>query len=165
MNIYMKHENFQETPATRFIKQQAVNFSSHQYKYEAHGGTRAVADALDIEEHSVIKTLVLEDESKQPLIMLIHGDCKVSTKELARQIPCKKITMCAPETANRHTGYLVGGTSPFGTRKQMPIYIEKTILNLDTVYINGGKRGYQIRLPVETLLHLLKPKIVQVAIK
>ncbi|WP_028535720.1 Cys-tRNA(Pro) deacylase [Paludibacterium yongneupense] len=161
----MKSENYHETPATEFLEQNGVIFSCHSYHYEDHGGTRAVAEELRVGEHAVVKTLIMEDESKQPIIMLIHGDCKVSAKELARQIHRKKIAMCKPEVANRHSGYLVGGTSPFGTKKKMPVYIEKSILNLDSIFINGGKRGYQLQLPVKDLMLLLEPEIVEVAIK
>lgn len=120
---------------------------------------------LNVDEHSVVKTLVMEDDSAKPLIVLMHGDCKVSTKDLARQIGCKKIEPCKPEVANRHTGFLVGGTSPFGTKKEMPVYIEKTILDLPMIYINGGRRGYLVGIPPQELMRVLNPHVVEVALK
>jgi Cys-tRNA(Pro) deacylase len=123
------------------------------------------ARELNVDEHSVIKTLVMEDESAKPLIVLMHGDCKVSTKELARQAGRKKIAPCRPEVANRHTGFLVGGTSPFGTKKKMPVYIEKTILDLPLIYINGGRRGYLIGIPPGELRRVLDPQVVEAALR
>lgn len=137
----------------------------HLYEYEAHGGTKVSSRELNINEHAVVKTLVMEDESAKPLIVLMHGDCKVSTKELARQIGCKKVEPCQPEVANRHTGYLVGGTSPFGTKKKMPIYLEKSILDLPLIYINGGRRGFLVGVHPHDLTRALTPKIVEVALK
>ena len=119
----MKSENFPETPATKFLRQHGVAHSSHLYDYEEHGGTKVSSRELNVDEHAVVKTLVMEDEAAKPLIVLMHGDRKVSTKELARQIGCKKVEPCKPEVANRHTGFLVGGTSPFGTKKKMPVYL------------------------------------------
>lgn len=161
----MKSINAPETPATRFLRQQRIAHSSHLYEYEAHGGTKVSARELNIDEHSVVKTLVMEDETGAPLIVLMHGDCKVSTKELARQIDRKKVEPCKPEVANRHTGYLVGGTSPFGTKKKMPIYIEKSILDLPLIYINGGRRGFLVGVHPHDLLRVLEPKIVEVTAK
>ncbi|MCK2125220.1 Cys-tRNA(Pro) deacylase [Thauera aromatica] len=152
-----------ETPATRFLRQRGIAFSSHLYDYEEHGGTAVSSRELNVSEHAVIKTLIMEDEKTQPLIVLMHGDCKVSTKELARQIPCKHVEPCKPETANRHTGYLVGGTSPFGTRKQMPLYMERTILDLPLIYINGGRRGFLVGIHPHDLLRALHPKLVHAA--
>ena len=126
----MKSDNAPETPATKFLQQHGIAHSNHLYDYEEHGGTSVSSRELNVDEHAVIKTLVMEDEAARPLIVLMHGDCKVSTKELARQIGCKKIEPCKPEVANRHTGFLVGGTSPFGTKKNMQICIEKSILDL-----------------------------------
>jgi Cys-tRNA(Pro) deacylase len=120
----IKTDHAPETQATKFLKSHKIAFSSHLYNYEEHGGTRVSARELNVDEHAVVKTLVFEDENAKPLIVLMHGNCKVSTKELARQIGCKKVEPCKPEVANRHTGYLVGGTSPFGTKKVMPIYLE-----------------------------------------
>lgn len=160
----MKNEHAPETPATRFLRQQNVAYSCHLYAYEEHGGTRVSARELNVDEHAVVKTLIFEDEHAKPLIVLMHGDCKVSAKELARQIGCKKVEPCKPEVANRHTGYLVGGTSPFGTRKSMPIYMEKTIQDLALIYINGGKRGFLVGIHPHDLVNVLHPKMVQVAL-
>ncbi|HZR03454.1 MAG TPA: Cys-tRNA(Pro) deacylase [Burkholderiales bacterium] len=141
-----------------------VAFSEHPYEYEDKGGTAVSARELDVDEHSVVKTLIMEDEAKRPLVVLMHGDRQVSTKELARQLGVKTIRPCTPETAHRHTGYLVGGTSPFGTRKTMPIYMEKSILDMPRIYINGGKRGYLVGLSPYDVVQLLKPSLVSVAI-
>ena len=154
-----------ETPATRFLRQHGVAFSSHLYEYEEHGGTTVSSRELNVPEHAVIKTLIMEDENAQPLVVLMHGDHKVSTKELARQIGRKKIEPCKPEVANRHTGFLVGGTSPFGTKKQMPICIEKTILDLPLIYINGGRRGFLVGVHPHDLMRALAPTVVEVALK
>ena len=161
----IKNEHAPETPATKFLKAQRIAFSSHLYAYEEHGGTKVSARELNVAEHAVVKTLVFEDENAKPLIVLMHGDCKVSTKELARQIGCKKVEPCKPEVANRHTGFLVGGTSPFGTKKQMPIYLEKTILDLPLIYINGGKRGFLVGVHPHDIVRTLNPTPVVVALK
>ena len=160
-----KTENAPETQATKFLKSHKVAFSNHLYAYEEHGGTKVSARELNVAEHAVVKTLVFEDENTKPLIVLMHGDCKVSTKELARQIGCKKVEPCKPEVANRHTGFLVGGTSPFGTKKQMPTYLEKTILDLPLIYINGGRRGYLVGVHPHEILRVLNPKVVEAALK
>ena len=160
----MKSGNAPETPATRFLRAQRIAHSTHLYTYEAHGGTRVSARELNVDEHAVIKTLVMEDETARPLIVLMHGDCKVSTKELARQIGCKKVEPCTPETANRHTGYLVGGTSPFGTKKAMPVYIEQSILDLPLIYINGGRRGFLVGIHPHDLVRTLAPTPVSAAL-
>ena len=160
-----KAEHAPETPATKFLKANQVPFSSHLYAYEEHGGTKVSARELNVDEHVVIKTLIMEDEAAKPLIVLMHGDCKVSTKELARQIGRKKVESCKPEVANRHSGFLVGGTSPFGTKKQMPIYIEKTILDLPLIYINGGRRGFLVGVHPHDLMRALSPTVVEVALK
>lgn len=160
----MINDHAPETPATRFLRQQKIAHSNHLYPYEEHGGTRVSARELNVDEHAVIKTLVFEDEHAKPLIVLMHGDCKVSAKELARQIGCKKVEPCKPEVANRHTGYLVGGTSPFGTKKAMPIYMEKTIQELALIYINGGKRGFLVGIHPHDLVNVLHPKIVEAAL-
>lgn len=160
-----KQRNGPETPATQFLRQQKVAFSDHLYTYEERGGTKVSSRELGVEEHSVVKTLVMEDETGKPLIVLMHGDCKVSTKELARQAGCKKIEPCTPEAANRHTGFLVGGTSPFGTRRSMPVYVERSILALPRIYINGGRRGYLVGLDPAGLTRLLDAKAVEVAQK
>ena len=154
-----------ETPATRFLRQHQIPFSTHLYAYEDHGGTKVSSRELNVAEHAVVKTLVMENESRQPLIILMHGDRKVSTKELARQIGRKKIEPCKPEVANRHTGFLVGGTSPFGTKKPMPICIEKTILDLPLIYINGGRRGFLVGVHPHDLMRALSPTVVEVALK
>lgn len=159
-----KTEHAPETQATQFLKAQKVPFTSHLYAYEEHGGTRVSARELGVDEHAVIKTLIFEDEAAKPLIVLMHGDCKVSTKELARQVGCKKIEPCKPEVANRHTGFLVGGTSPFGTKKRMPIFMEKTILDEPLIYINGGRRGYLVGIDPQEILRTLKPKLVEAAL-
>ncbi|MBL8494990.1 MAG: Cys-tRNA(Pro) deacylase [Rhodocyclaceae bacterium] len=153
-----------ETPATKFLHTHRIAHSNHLYDYEEHGGTRVSARELNVDEHAVVKTLVMEDENKQPLIVLMHGDRKVSTKELARQIGVKHVEPCTPETAQRHTGYLVGGTSPFGTKKVLPIYVEKTIFNLPLIYINGGRRGYLVGVHPHDLMQVLKPTLVECAL-
>jgi Cys-tRNA(Pro) deacylase len=160
-----KSDHAPETRATKFLKAHKIAFSSHLYTYEEHGGTKVSARELNVDEHAVVKTLVFEDESAKPLIVLMHGDCKVSTKELARQVGCKKVEPCKPEVANRHTGYLVGGTSPFGTKKPMPVCLEKTILDLPLIYINGGRRGYLVGVHPHDLLRVLNPTLVEVANK
>jgi len=152
------------TPAVRALRAAAVDFTDHLYDYEEHGGTTVSARELGVDEHAVVKTLVMEDDAKNPMIVLMHGDRKVSTKELARTLGVKSVSPCSPETANRHSGYLVGGTSPFGTRKQMPVYLEKTILDLGRIYINGGKRGYLVGIKPDDVLRVLNPVLVQVAV-
>ncbi|MEY2632843.1 MAG: hypothetical protein RIR00_1497 [Pseudomonadota bacterium] len=154
-----------ETQATRYLRSQHIPFSSHPYNYEEHGGTRVSARELNVAEHAVVKTLIFEDEQAKPLVVLMHGDRKVSAKELARQIGCKKVEPCKPEVANRHTGYLVGGTSPFGTRKAMPVYLESSILDLPLIYINGGRRGFLVGLHPHDVLRALQPKLVKVALE
>ena len=153
-----------ETPATRFLRQHGVAYSSHPYAYEEHGGTAVSARELNVSEHAVIKTLIMEDEEAAPLIVLMHGDKKVSTKELARQSGRKRIEPCRPEIANRHTGFLVGGTSPFGTRKKMPVFMERTILEIPLIYINGGRRGYLVGIHPHDILRILQPTLVDVAV-
>jgi len=159
-----KPEHAPETPATKFLKAQKVPFSSHLYAYEEHGGTRVSARELNVDEHAVVKTLIFEDETGRPLVVLMHGDCKVSTKELARQIGCKKVEPCKPEVANRHSGYLVGGTSPFGTKKRMPVYMEQSILDLPLIYINGGRRGYLVGVHPHDIVRTLAPQPVKAAL-
>ena len=158
----MKHEHAPETPATAFLRKHGIAHTDHLYAYEEHGGTRVSARELGVEEHHVVKTLVMEDEAARPLIVLMHGDHKVSTKELARQAGCKKIAPCKPEDAQRHTGYMVGGCSPFGTKKALPVYVEKTILDLPRIYINGGRRGYLVGVDPQEIVRVLKPKPVEV---
>ncbi|MDB5934786.1 MAG: aminoacyl-tRNA deacylase [Massilia sp.] len=160
-----KKEHISETPATQFLRKHQVAFSEHPYAYEEKGGTAVSARELGVDEHAVVKTLVMQDEAARPLIVLMHGDCKVSTKELARQVGRKKIEPCTPEAANRHTGFLVGGTSPFGTRKIMPVYVEKSILDLPLIYINGGRRGYLVGIDPAEMARLLDLQAVAVALR
>ena len=161
----MKTAHAPETQATKFLREHAVSYTPHLYTYEEHGGTKVSARELGVDEHAVIKTLVMEDETAKPLIVLMHGDCKVSTKELARQAGCKKIEPCQPDVANRHTGFLVGGTSPFGTKRRMPVYLEKSILELPLIYINGGRRGFLVGITPQALVQALSPQLVEVALK
>jgi len=154
-----------QTPATVWLRQHKLAFTDHLYAYEEHGGTKVSARELNVPEHHVVKTLVMEDESKHPLIVLMHGDRKVSTKELARQAGCKKVEPCQPEVAQRHTGFLVGGTSPFGTKKRMPVFVEASILELSTIYINGGRRGYLVGIAPMVLTTFLGAKPVRVALE
>ena len=151
------------TPAVHFLRQHGVPFTEHEYRYEERGGTAVSSRELGVDEHIVIKTLVMEDERKQPLIVLMHGDREVSTKNLARQAGRKTVAPCAPDVAQKHTGYLVGGTSPFGTRKQMPVFLERTIADLDRIYINGGRRGFLIALAPSDLVRALSPPLVDVS--
>ena len=159
-----KKEHISQTPATAFLKKHGVAFSEHVYAYEEHGGTAVSARELGVPEHEVVKTLVMQDEARRPLLVLMHGDRKVSTKNLARQIGAKKVEPCAPEVANRHSGYQVGGTSPFGIRKPLPVYVEKSVLGLERIYINGGRRGYLVGIDPGVLLRLLGAKPVEVAL-
>ena len=152
------------TPAVRALRAAGVPFTAHQYRYEDHGGTRVPARELGVPEHQVVKTLVMHDEAAQPLIVLMHGDLEVSTKNLARAIGCKLVEPCKPDVANRHSGYLVGGTSPFGTRKAMPVYVEATILDLPAIYINGGARGFLVCIAPGDLVRVLNPTPVHVGI-
>ena len=161
----MAKEKMPVTAAIRHLRSEKVQFSEHLYQYEEKGGTAVSARELGVDEHSVIKTLVMEDERKNPLIVLMHGDCQVSTKELARVMGVKIITPCSPETANRHTGYLVGGTSPFGTKKTVPVYLEESIVSLPRILLNGGKRGFLIGLDPAEVVRVLRPVLVKVAIK
>jgi Cys-tRNA(Pro) deacylase len=150
------------TAAIRELRAHKIEFTDHLYEYEEKGGTAVSARELGVPEHAVVKTLVMEDDDRNPLIVLMHGDLKVSTKELARIIGVKTIAPCNPDTANRHSGYVVGGTSPFGTRKQMPVYMEETILGLPKIYINGGKRGYLVGISPRDAVRILSPKMVKV---
>ncbi len=153
------------SPAVRMLRDHSVAFTDHLYDYEERGGTAVSARELGVDEHAVVKTLVMEDDARRPLVVLMHGDRKVSTKELARTIGVKTIQPCNPETANRHSGYMVGGTSPFGTRKPMPVYMERTILDLPVIYINGGKRGYLVGIAPAEAVRVLKPVLVSVGIE
>jgi len=153
------------TPATAFLRSRGIAFTEHSYEYVEHGGTAVSADSLGVPEHEVVKTLVMQDEQAKPLIVLMHGDRKVSTKNLARQAGRKSIEPCRPELAQRHTGYQVGGTSPFGLRKPLPIFMERSIGALPSIYINGGRRGFLVRLKTEDLVAVLKPQIVEVSLE
>ncbi|MCC7032427.1 MAG: Cys-tRNA(Pro) deacylase [Acidobacteria bacterium] len=151
------------TPAIRVLREHAVPFTEHAYRYEERGGTRVSSRALGVEEHAVIKTLVMQDDHGQPLIVLMHGDREVSTKNLARQIGARVVAPCDPAVAERHTGYQVGGTSPFGTRKAVPVYVERSILELPRIYINGGRRGLLVAMAPADLVRALSPTPVEAA--
>lgn len=152
------------TAAIRVLRAAGVPFTEHHYRYEEHGGTRVAAQELGVPEHETVKTLVMEDDSARPLIVLMHGDLEVSTRQLARAIGCKHVEPCRPDAAARHSGYLVGGTSPFGTRKRMPVYLERTVLDLPRVYINGGARGFLVGMAPADLVRVLQPTVVDVGI-
>jgi Cys-tRNA(Pro) deacylase len=153
-----------DTPATVFLKAQGVAYTEHEYEYVEHGGTEVSARALGVPGHDVVKTLVMQDEAGKPLLVLMHGDRKVSTKNLARQAGVKRIEPCRPEQAQRHSGYQVGGTSPFGTRKKLPVYMERSILELPRIYINGGRRGFLVGLAPAEIARTLRPALVDVAL-
>ncbi len=159
-----KKERVSETPATALLRQHGVDFSEHPYEYLEHGGAQHSAAVLGLDPFTVVKTLVMQDQDAKPLLVLMHGNRKVSTKNLARQIGAKSVEPCAPEVANRHSGYLVGGTSPFGTRRQMPVYIEESILALPRIAINGGRRGYLVGLAPQVCVQLLGAQPVQCAL-
>jgi Cys-tRNA(Pro) deacylase len=159
-----KQAHVSETPATAFLKKHGVAYTEHAYDYVERGGTRVSAEALGVDEHAVVKTLVMEDETKRPLIVLMHGDREVSTKNLARQAGVKRVEPCAPETAQRHSGYQIGGTSPFGTRKALPVYMEKTILESPQIYINGGRRGFLVGIDPKEIVRVLEPTLVEVGL-
>ena len=152
------------TPAIHFLRKHHVTFAEREYRYEEHGGTRVSARELGVDEHAVVKTLVMEDERREPLIVLMHGDREVSTKQLARQTGRKTVSPCDPAVAQKHTGYMVGGTSPFGTRKTLPVYMERTILDLETVYINGGRRGFLVAISPGDIARVLGATPVNVAL-
>ena len=152
------------TPAIHALRRHGVSFVEHEYTYEEHGGTRVSARELGVPEHSVVKTLVMEDDQKRPLIVLMHGDREVSTKALARVIGAKTVTPCKPDIALRHTGYQVGGTSPFGMRKVLPVYVERTILELELVYVNGGRRGFLVAIAPQAFVGALSATPVDVGI-
>ncbi len=153
------------TPAIRLLREKGVPYTEHLYRYEEKGGTRVSSRELGVDEHAVVKTLVMEDERGDPLSVLMHGDREVSTKALARQLGRKTIEICRPEVANRHSGYLVGGTSPFGTRKRMPVCVERSILDLPRILLNGGSRGFLVGLDPKELVRVLEPTLVDVAIE
>jgi Cys-tRNA(Pro) deacylase len=159
-----KSVHISETPATQWLRRQGIEFTEHPYDYVDHGGTAESARQLGVPEHEVVKTLVMQDERGQPLIVLMHGDCQLSTKNLARQIGAKSVEPCKPEVAQRHSGYMVGGTSPFGLRKAMPVYVESGVLSLARVLINGGRRGFLVGIAPAVLVEALGAKAVQCAL-
>jgi len=160
-----RKQHVSETPATQWLRSHGVAFTEHPYEYLEHGGTEHSAASLGLDEHMVIKTLVMQDQDAKPLVVLMHGDRKVSTKNLARQIGAKTVEPCKPEVANRHSGYLVGGTSPFGTRREMPVYIEESVLGLPRIAINGGRRGYLVGIDPQVCVSLLGARPVQCALE
>jgi len=160
----MSKEKFPMTSAIRVLKAAGAVYTDHLYAYEEKGGTSVSSSELGVDEHSVIKTLVMEDDAKHPLVVLMHGDREVSTKELARVIGARAVVPCAPDTAEKHSGYRVGGTSPFGTRISMPVYMEESILEMRKIYINGGKRGYLVGLDPHEIQRILSPVLVHVGI-
>ena len=160
----MSKERHPVTPAVRVLREHGVAFSHHPYAYEPRGGTEVSARALHVDEHAVIKTLVMEDDAKRALLVLMHGDHAVSTKNLARLLGVKSVAPCVPAVADRHTGYQVGGTSPFGTRHAMPVYLQRSIAALPYIYINGGRRGYLVGMSPAELMRVLKPEMVDVAV-
>jgi Cys-tRNA(Pro) deacylase len=159
----MSKDKHPVTAAVRVLREHGVAFTHHPYDYEERGGTEVSARELNVPEHSVIKTLVMEDDAQRPLVVLMHGDREVSTKNLARLLGVKSVTPCGPATADRHSGYQVGGTSPFGTRRAMPVYMERTIADLPYVYINGGRRGYLVGMAPAELVRVLKPIAADIA--
>ena len=158
-----RKEHVSETPATACLREHGVPFSEHVYDYVEHGGTAESSRQLGVDEHSVVKTLVMQGEDAKPLIILMHGDREVSLKNLARQIGAKRVEPSKPEVAERHTGYRVGGTSPFGTRKALGIFVERSVLSLPLIYINGGRRGYLVGIDPKVLVDLLKAQAVDCA--
>ena len=159
----MARDKTPATAAVRVLREHAVAFTDHPYKYEERGGTATSARELGVDEHAVIKTLIMEDDARRPLVVLMHGDREVSTKSLARAIGVKAIAPCAPAVADRHSGYQVGGTSPFGTRRTMPVYLQRTIADLPYVYVNGGRRGYLVGMKPAELIRVLQPTLADCA--
>jgi Cys-tRNA(Pro) deacylase len=159
-----KKDHVSETPATAWLKAHGVAFTEHPYEYLEHGGAQHSAQVLGLDPFTVVKTLIMEDDKARPLVVLMHGNRTVSTKNLARQIGARSVQPCKPEVANRHSGYLVGGTSPFGTRRQMPVYIEESILSLPRIAINGGRRGYLVGIDPQVCVRLLEAKPVSCAL-
>ena len=153
-----------QTPATQWLQRERIEYTGHPYDYVEHGGTAESARQLGVDEHTVVKTLVMEDERAQPLVVLMHGDRQVSTKALARAIGVKSVQPCKPEVAQRHSGYLIGGTSPFGTRKALPVFVEASVLDLPRVYINGGRRGYLVAIAASVLVDKLGARAVRCAL-
>jgi Cys-tRNA(Pro) deacylase len=159
-----RKEHVSETPATQWLKANKVPFTEHPYEYLEHGGAQHSAEVLGMDPFSVVKTLIMQDQDARPLVVLMHGNRKVSTKNLSRQIGAKSVEPCKPEVANRHSGYLVGGTSPFGTRREMPVYVEESILSLPRIAINGGRRGYLVGIDPQVCVTLLGAKPVNCAL-
>ncbi|WP_426389502.1 aminoacyl-tRNA deacylase [Variovorax sp. R-27] len=159
-----KSTHTSETPATQLLRAHKITFTEHPYEYVEHGGAQRGAEMLGLDPFTVIKTLVMQDQDAKPLIVLMHGNRTVSTKNLARQIGAKSVEPCKPEVAQRHSGYMVGGTSPFGTRREMPVYVESTILELPRIVLNGGRRGYLIGIDPQVCVALLGAKPVQCAL-
>ncbi len=159
-----RKEHVSETPATQWLKANKVPFTEHPYEYLEHGGAQHSAQVLGMDPFSVVKTLIMQDQDAKPLVVLMHGNRKVSTKNLSRQIGAKSVEPCKPEVANRHSGYLVGGTSPFGTRREMPVYVEESILSLPRIAINGGRRGYLVGIDPQVCMTLLGAKPVNCAL-
>jgi Cys-tRNA(Pro) deacylase len=159
-----KDRHISETPATQMLRRAGVTFTEHVYEYVDHGGTTESARQLGVDEHGVVKTLVMQDERGEPLIVLMHGNCQVSTKNLAREIGAKTVEPCRPDVAQRHSGYLVGGTSPFGLRKPMPVYVEASVLDLPRIHINGGRRGYLVGIEPGVLVATLGARAVHCAL-
>ena len=153
------------TAATRFLREQGVAYSEHLYRYEERGGTEVSARELGVEEHAVVKTLVMEDDQREPVVVLMHGDREVSVKALARQLGRRSVQICKPEVANRHSGYQVGGTSPFGTRRKMPVCVERSVLDLPRIYVNGGSRGFLVGIDPREIVRVLEPTLVEVGIE
>jgi len=160
----MGREKMPVTAAIRVLRAAGVEYTEHPYDYEEKGGTAVSARELGVDEHCVVKTLVMEDDRKRPLVVLMHGDRQVSTKELARAIGARSVAPCSPDTANRHSGYVVGGTSPFGTRHPMPVYMEESILDLPRIYINGGRRGFLVGMLPGDAARILSPVLVRVGV-
>jgi Cys-tRNA(Pro) deacylase len=165
MAIMAKKDHVSETPATALLRANRVAFTEHPYDYLERGGAQHSAEVLGLDPFTVVKTLIMQDHDAKPLVVLMHGNRKVSTKNLARQIGAKSVEPCTPDTANRHSGYLVGGTSPFATRKAMPVYLEESILGLPKILINGGRRGYLVGLDPQWCVRLLGAKAVQCALE
>jgi Cys-tRNA(Pro) deacylase len=163
--VMSKTRHVSETPATQFLKQHKVAYTEHTYDYVDHGGAGEAARQLDLDPHAVVKTLIMEDEAARPLIVLMHGDREVSTKNLARQAGLKKVVPCQLDVAQRHSGYQVGGTSPFGTRKRLPVWVEASVLDYPVIYINGGRRGYLIGIAPAVLVDLLGARPVSAALE
>jgi Cys-tRNA(Pro) deacylase len=161
----MSKDKFPATNAVRVLREHGVAFTHHPYEYVERGGTEVSARELGVDEHAVIKTLVMEDDAKRPFVVLMHGDREVSTKNLARRLGVKSVAPCAPAVADRHSGYQVGGTSPFGTRRSMPVYMQRTIADLPYLYVNGGGRGYLVGMTPADLVRVLSPEPVDVAIE